>query len=56
MKSVPRPLLWEIIRYEPKLHFTFEILDKVIQKLLYDDIDYFYFFIKEIFKTQEPRK
>ena len=45
-EKLPRPLLWEIIRYEPTNFFTLECTAFRFKEKLTNDVSYFHYFLE----------
>ena len=50
-----RNLLYEVIRYHPKLVFIFECLDSETINKLTGDLSYLYFLLEELYSSEDVR-
>jgi hypothetical protein len=51
-----RPLLFELVRYQPLLLYVFPVISKSIRSRITSDMSFVYYFLEEQFGIKEARE
>jgi hypothetical protein len=56
MEGISRPILWEVVRYDPWVLFALEAVCKANHAKLERDLTYFYYYFEENYQLDALRK
>lgn len=55
MNTLRRPLLWEVIRYEPHTFFILEAVSSNLKQNLQADMSHIHYFLEEVYSEHDLR-